>query len=68
MDNLPLALITSTDLTRRQMLSALPDAPVVEDAARRPRPPGLPRTRATLARQLHRMADSMTPGQCSPAR
>jgi hypothetical protein len=42
------------ELTRKQALSAMPDAPVLPDDA-----PGQPRLRRATARALRRMADRL---------
>ena len=68
MELLPMAMIMSDRAGTALHHSALPNAPVVPEPARRPR---LPRTRMSTARLLNRAAAAITPArptQCDPAR
>ncbi len=65
---LPIAADLVRDAMAREALSALPDAPVLPDAAPTPRVPRTRRARLRLSRVLHRAADSVAPPECSPAR
>jgi hypothetical protein len=60
MEGLPIAAILSQAVSRRQLTSALPDAPVVEEPQRPPRIRA-ERTRSTLARFLQRAAVAVAP-------
>jgi hypothetical protein len=67
MDMLPMAMILGTNVSREQINSALPNAPVVLEVERRPR---AGRSRAALARVLERAARVVEPKPlttCSPA-
>jgi hypothetical protein len=59
----PIAAQLAVRLTREQVLSARPDAPVVPD---RPRPERLRRVRATLAADLRRAAAWLEPADRCP--
>lgn len=56
----PLGFHAAMSVTRRDVLSAQPDAPVLSDG-REPRPARRHRVRRALARGLHRMADRVEP-------
>jgi hypothetical protein len=56
---LPIAAEIAVRLTREQALSALPDAPVIDDS--RPTPAALTRRRLRLARMLRTLADRVEP-------
>ncbi len=56
----PVAGPVIVDVMQRHALSALPDAPVVDDEE--PRPAARPRR--TLARTLRRLADRLEPPRC----
>ncbi len=56
----PLGYLAAMSATRQSMLSALPDAPVVPDRARRVRDFSVA-VRAAGARGLHRLADRLEP-------
>jgi hypothetical protein len=65
MDGMPVAMIVSSSLARREITSALPDAPVIEDVPRQRRArvtrPRAARPRAALARTLQRAAVVVAP-------
>ncbi len=63
MELLPLAAYLSRTAQQSTALSALPNAPVVDD---RPRPSRAPRLRSALAAGLHRAADSVAPRRRVP--
>jgi hypothetical protein len=54
----PLAFALTAEPARDLARSALPNAPVIPEPARRPR---APRTRRTVAVSLHRLADRLQP-------
>jgi hypothetical protein len=58
MELLPMALITADRLTRSEVLSARPDAPVVPTVVRAPR---LSRSRAGAAMLLTKVAKAIAP-------
>lgn len=67
MDMLPMAMILGTNVSREQMYSALPNAPVVQERQHRPR---AVRPRIVLARVLEWAARVVEPSPvttCSPA-
>jgi|tagenome__1003787_1003787.scaffolds.fasta_scaffold17473130_1 hypothetical protein len=67
MDMLPMALIISQDAGRRELLSALPDAPVVPHREPRRHRPQAVRSRAVLAQLLERTAHWIEPKpSCTP--
>jgi hypothetical protein len=69
MDMLPLAMSLSQDAVRKHLHSALPDAPVVPDRVRHPRPQRAARSRRALARLLEGAAQRVAPAPaCSPQR
>jgi len=55
------AMINATRVTRREVTSALPQAPVVPHVERTPRGVPLRRTRAVTARGLERLARAVAP-------
>jgi hypothetical protein len=63
MTNLPLAMILAEGSTSLEVNSARPDAPVVPAPVARTR-----RTRVALADLLERVAATVAPSECSPAR
>lgn len=63
MFHLPLVFDLVRDNLTREVLSALPDAPVVQEPARIPR---TRRARLGLSRALRWAADSVAPAECSP--
>jgi hypothetical protein len=63
MTNLPLAMILAEGSTSLEVNSARPDAPVVPAPLARTR-----RTRVALADLLERVAATVAPSECSPAR
>lgn len=60
---LPIAAEIAVRLTREQAESALPDAPVIDDPPRSPRPR---RGRVRMARALRRLADHVEPAPNCP--
>lgn len=66
MDLLLLAMALSREANRRELGSALPDAPVVPDRTARPRRPRAARSRTTLARLLESAAHRIAPRPSCP--
>jgi hypothetical protein len=65
MDSLVMAAIISQSVSRREVTSALPDAPVVDDTPRERRPRA-PRSRTALARVLQHAAAAVAPAPTAP--
>jgi hypothetical protein len=66
---LPAAAHLARDLTAREALSALPDAPVRPEPSTVPAAPRGHRTRARLSAGLLRLSERVAPaGECSPVR
>jgi hypothetical protein len=65
MDSLAMAMIISRSVSRREITSALPDAPVVDDAPH-PRRPRAARSRTALARALQHAAAAVAPAPSAP--
>ena len=65
MDSLAMAMIISQSISRREVTSALPNAPVVQDTPRERRPRAS-RSRTALAQALQHAAAAVAPAPSTP--